>query len=44
MGEYKFDWKTARENDKKLGRATETKFDPTNVINLASKIASKGAL
>ena len=33
-----FDWKVARENDAKAGRATETKFDPTKLISLAGKV------
>ena len=44
MGEWKFDWKRAREVDKMRGRPTETQFDPTFAINMASKIASKGVL
>lgn len=31
-GKWKFDWKVARENDKKNNRPTKTEFDPTALI------------
>ena len=43
-GEYKFDWKSARESDKQRGRPTQTEFDPTKLINMGLKAATKGAM
>ena len=43
-GSYMFDWKISRENDKKRGRPTETQFDPTPLIGLATKAITKGAM
>jgi hypothetical protein len=41
---WEFDWKVARENDAKRSRPTETQFDPSTVIGLASKALTKGAM